>query len=108
MSVIHINRNNFQNEVLQSDKPVLIDFWASWCGPCRMLSPVLEDISNEYAGKVKVCKVNIDEEPELASAFQVSSIPMVALMEKGKLVKTSVGFRPRAQLEAALLDAYRR
>lgn len=108
MSVIHINRNNYQNEVLQSDKPVLIDFWASWCGPCRMLSPVLEDISNEYAGKVKVCKVNVDEEPELASAFQVSSIPMVVLMEKGKLVKTSVGFRPRAQLEAALLDAYRR
>lgn len=98
MSELNINKNNFEQEVLHSDKPVLIDFWASWCGPCRMLSPVISEIAEEYGDKVKVCKVNVDEEEELAAAFRVSSIPMLVVMKDGKVVNSSVGVRPKAQI----------
>ncbi len=102
MKEVTITKNNFRNEIMNSDKPVLIDFWASWCGPCRMLSPVISEIAEEYDGKVKVCKVNVDEEMELASAFGVSSIPMVVVMKDGKVTNTAVGFRPKAQIVSML------
>ena len=102
MAELIITKSNFESEVLKSDKPVLLDFWASWCGPCKMLSPIISQIAEKYEGKVKVGKVNVDDEPELANAYQVSSIPMVAVMKNGKLVNTSVGYRPIEQIEAML------
>lgn len=94
MKEIKITVENFEREVLKSDKPVLIDFWATWCGPCRMISPIIEEIANENED-IKVCKVNVDEEPELASAFQVSSIPMLAVVKEGKVTNTAVGYMPK-------------
>ena len=102
MSEITITKSNFENEVMQADKPVLLDFWAGWCGPCKMLSPIVSQLAEKYAGQVKVGKVNVDEEPELADAFRVSSIPMVAVIEQGKLKNSAVGYRPLEQLEALL------
>lgn len=98
MSELKITKNNFENEVLKSDKPVLIDFWASWCGPCRMLSPIISEIAEEYGEKVKVCKVNVDEEMDLAAAFRVSSIPMLVVMKDGQVTNTAVGVRPKEQI----------
>ena len=98
MSEMNITRNNFEQEVLHSDKPVLIDFWASWCGPCRMLSPVISEIAEEYGDKVKVCKVNVDDEGELAASFNVMSIPMLVVMKDGKVTNSAVGVRPKAQI----------
>lgn len=98
MTVLKLTKTNFDNEVLKSDKPVLIDFFANWCGPCRMLSPVVEEIAEETT-TTKVCKVNVDEEPELANAFGVSSIPMLAVMKNGKVVASSVGVKPKAAIE---------
>ena len=95
---MNITRNNFEQEVLHSDKPVLIDFWAPWCGPCRMLSPVISEIAEEYGDKVKVCKVNVDEEGDLAAAFNVMSIPMLVVMKDGKVTNSAVGVRPKAQI----------
>lgn len=102
MAEIILTKENFEEEVLKADKPVLIDFWATWCGPCRMLSPVIEEIAKEYDGKVKVGKVNVDEQPELASAFRVTSIPTVVVMKEGEVTNTSVGFRPKEQIVALL------
>ena len=102
MAEMRITGQNFQKEVLQSGQPVLLDFWAPWCGPCRMLSPVVEQLAEEYEGKVKVGKVNVDEEGELASAFQVMSIPCIVVMKDGKIVEKAVGYRPKAQLEEML------
>jgi thioredoxin 1 len=102
MAELNITKNNFEREVLRSDKPVLIDFWASWCGPCRMLSPVISEIAEETAGEVKVCKVNVDDEAELASIFNVSSIPMLVVVKDGKVVNASVGVRPKDQILAML------
>ena len=98
MSELKITKNNFENEVLKSDKPVLIDFWASWCGPCRMLSPIISEIAEEYGEKVKVCKVNVDEEMDLAAAFRVSGIPMLVVMKDGQVTNTAVGVRPKEQI----------
>ena len=97
MSALNITKQNFQEEVLNSDKKVLIDFWAAWCGPCRIVSPVIEEIAEERPD-VKVCKVNVDEQQELAAEFQIMSIPALVVMEHGKIVNQSVGARPKAQI----------
>lgn len=98
MTELQITKDNFEQEVLKSDKPVLIDFWAPWCGPCRMLSPTIAEIAEEYKDKVKVGKVNVDEESELAAMFRVSSIPLLVVMKNGKVVNSSVGVRPKSQI----------
>lgn len=97
MAVVTINKNNFQEEVINSDKPVLIDFWASWCGPCRMLSPIVDEIAEEHS-EFKVCKVNVDEESELAADFQVMSIPSLFVIKDGKIYDQSVGVRSKQEI----------
>ncbi len=97
MNEIILTKENFEQEVMQSDKPVLIDFWATWCGPCRMLGPIIEEIANERED-IKVCKVNVDDEPELAAAFQVSSIPMLAVIKDGKMTNSAVGYMPKEKV----------
>ena len=101
MSVITITKDNFNKEVMESDKTVMLDFWASWCGPCRMLSPVIDEIAEERTD-IKVGKVNVDEQPELARSFRVMSIPTVVVMKEGKVVKQSMGVRPKGQIEGLL------
>lgn len=97
MAVVTITKENFEQEVLQSAKPVLLDFWASWCGPCRTLSPVVDEVAEERTD-VKVGKVNVDEQPELAGQFGVMSIPTLLVFEQGKLVRQAVGARPKASV----------
>ena len=101
MSVVHITNSNFEEEVLRSDKPVLVDFWASWCGPCRMVGPIIEEIAAERSD-IKVCKVNVDEQPELAGQFGVMSIPTLVVMKNGRIVSQSVGARPKSAILAML------
>ena len=101
MSAININKNNFRNEVLDSEKPVLLDFWASWCGPCRMVSPIVDEIAAER-GDIKVGKVNVDEERELAGQFGVMSIPTLVVIKGGKVVNQMVGARSKSQILAML------
>ncbi|MCH4238922.1 MAG: thioredoxin [Oscillospiraceae bacterium] len=101
MSVLTITKENFQKEVVESDKPVLLDFWASWCGPCRMVSPVIDEISGETP-TVKVGKVNVDEQMELASAFNVMSIPTLIVMKNGKVANEAVGAIPKQQIVSML------
>ena len=95
MAVIELTKQNFQSEVAESKEKVLIDFWASWCGPCRMVSPIVDEIAEESPAGVKVCKVNVDEQPELAQQFQVRSIPTLLVMKDGKPVASSVGATPK-------------
>ena len=95
-----ITTQNFEEEVLRSEKPVLVDFWATWCGPCRMVAPIVEEIADEYDGRIKVGKVNVDEEPELSMQFRVASIPTLMVFKNGKLVNTAVGYRPKADILA--------
>lgn len=102
MSELKITKDNFENEVLKSDIPVLIDFWATWCGPCRMMSPVVAELAEQYEGKAKICKVNVDEEPELAAAFRVTSIPMFVVIKNGQVKSSVVGARPKQDLEGLL------
>ena len=99
MKVLHINEDNFHNEVLNSDKPVLLDFFASWCGPCRMVGPILDEIAEERED-IKVCKINIDEQPELASQYRVMSIPTLMVLKNGQVVGQSVGAKPKHQILA--------
>ena len=101
MATFEVTSENFQSEVLESDKPVLVDFWAVWCGPCQMVSPLVDEIAGERQD-IKVCKVNVDEQPALAQAFRVTSIPMLAVVENGKLVQRAVGARPKADILALL------
>lgn len=104
MAELKITRENFENEVMKSNIPVLIDFWAPWCGPCRMMGPIIEQLADEYEGKAKVGKVNVDEESELSQAFGVMSIPTIVLVKDGKIVKQVVGARPKAEVEAMLQE----
>ena len=97
MSVVTITKENFQKEVVESEKRVLLDFWASWCGPCRMLSPIVDEIAEERAD-IKVGKVNVDEQQELAATFNVMSIPTLIVLDKGQVVNQSVGVRPKKQI----------
>ncbi len=97
MSTLTITKENFEKEVIQSEKPVLLDFWAAWCGPCRMVSPIVDEVANEN-NTVKVGKINVDEQPELAQAFRVMSIPTLAVVKDGKVVNTTVGARPKADI----------
>ena len=101
MSAISITKNNFRQEVLNSDKPVLLDFWASWCGPCRMVAPSIEAIAQERSD-IKVGKINVDEEPELASQFHVVSIPTLVVMKDGKIVNQALGYRSKDQILSML------
>ena len=101
MSVIKINKENFASEVLNSNKPVLLDFYADWCGPCRMVGPIVSEIANERSD-VKVGKINVEEQPELAAQFQVMSIPLLAVIKNGKLENQVVGYRSKEQIEAML------
>lgn len=101
MSAINISKDNFTNEVIRSDRPVLLDFWASWCGPCRMVGPILEEIAQERSD-IKVGKVNVDEQPELARQFGVMSIPTMVVMKDGKIVNQAMGAKPKGQILALL------
>ena len=102
MAELTITRENFDAEVMKSELPVLLDFLAAWCGPCRMVAPIVSEIAEEYAGKLKVGKVNCDEQPELASMFGVSSIPLLVVMKNGKPAGYSLGYRPKEDLIRAL------
>ena len=97
MSALHITKENFDQEVLNSDQPVLIDFWASWCGPCQMLLPVVEELAGEVE-HAKICKINVDEHPELAQQFQVMTIPTLVVMNGGKVLNRSVGVKPKEEI----------
>ncbi len=97
MSVVKINKENFEQEILHSEKKVLLDFYADWCGPCRMLGPIVDEIADEHP-EYKVCKINVDEENELAAAYDVMSIPALFVIEDGKVVNESLGVKPKAQI----------
>ncbi|MHB0951580.1 MAG: thioredoxin [Allorhizobium sp.] len=105
MATVKVDNSNFQAEVLDSAEPVVVDFWAEWCGPCKMIAPSLEEISNEMAGKVKVAKVNIDENPELAAKFGVRSIPTLAIFKAGQLADMKVGASPKTALSNWISNA---
>ena len=98
MSVINLDSKNFEKEVLNSEVPVLIDFWATWCGPCRMMAPVVEEIANEVGEKAKVCKVNIDENTDIAEKYDVMSIPTFLIIKNGKVAATTVGVQPKENI----------
>ncbi len=98
MYEITLTSENFKDEVLDSDKPVLVDFWATWCGPCKMIAPIVEEIAKEYEGKVKVGKINVDQQPELASAFNIVSIPTIMIFKNGKIEDMVIGYKPKEQL----------
>ena len=102
MAEINLTTDQFEQEVLKADVPVLLDFWAPWCGPCRMLAPTVEEIAEEYDGKAKVCKVNVDEEEELAIRFGIASIPTLLVFKNGQLADTKVGFAQKEDIEAML------
>ena len=99
MKVLHINKDNFHKEVLNSEKPVLLDFFASWCGPCRMVGPILDEIAKERED-IKVCKVDIDEQPELASRYRIMSVPTLMVLKDGQVMEQSIGARPKHQILA--------
>lgn len=101
MSVLTITNENFQKEVMESEKTVLLDFWAAWCGPCRMVSPIIDEIAEEL-DSIKVGKINVDEQPELASKFQVMSIPTLVVIKNGQIVDKAIGAQPKSQILSML------
>ena len=100
MEIIHVTEATFKQEVLESDKPVLVDFWATWCGPCKMLAPTVSEIADEYEGKVKVCKLDVDQAMDIAMSYGVASIPTLILFKDGEIVKKSVGVISKTEIEA--------
>lgn len=102
MAEITVTKDNFQSEVLDSDIPVFVDFWAEWCGPCKMVAPVVAELAEDYAGRLKVGKVNVDEQQQLAVQFQVSAIPTMIIFKDGQAVDSIVGFLPKSELEKAI------
>ena len=105
MATVKVDNANFQAEVLDAAEPVVVDFWAEWCGPCKMIGPSLEELSNEFAGKVKIAKINVDENPELAAQFGVRSIPMLAMFKGGQVADVKVGASPKNALSAWISSA---
>jgi thioredoxin 1 len=103
-TLLHVNDTNFKKEVIDSDVPVLVDFWAEWCGPCRMLTPIIQELAEKYNGRIKVAKLNTDESPTASSLYQISAIPTVILFFKGTVVQRAVGVQPREVYER-LMDA---
>ena len=97
MAALQITKENFESEVMNSDRPVLIDFWAAWCGPCQMLLPIIEEVAGEVKD-TKICKINVDEQPELAAKYEVMTIPTLILIKNGKVIDTSVGAKPKAAI----------
>ena len=103
-SGITVNKTNFEAEVLDASMPVLVDFWAAWCGPCQMVSPILDELANEYGQKIKICKVNVDEEGDLATQHQVVSIPTMVVYHQGQLIRRQVGALPKFHIESLFKD----
>lgn len=101
MAVLHITSETFEQEVLKSDKPVLLDFWADWCGPCKMLMPIIEDVAVDMPD-AKICKINVDEEPDLASKYKIMSIPTLMVVKNGEVVKTEVGVQSKSKIKEML------
>lgn len=98
MSIINLTKDSYHNEVMETEKVVVIDFWATWCGPCKMMAPVVEEVAKDYPD-VKVCKVNVDEEPELSNAFKIVSIPTIVVIKNGEIIDSVVGYRPKGDIE---------
>lgn len=98
MSIINLTKDSYHNEVMETEKVVVIDFWATWCGPCKMMAPVVEEVAKDYPD-VKVCKVNVDEEPELSNAFKIVSIPTIVVIKNGEIIDSVVGYRPKKDIE---------
>lgn len=98
MSIINLTKDSYHNEVMETEKVVVIDFWATWCGPCKMMAPVIEEVAKDYTD-VKVCKVNVDEEPELSNAFKIVSIPTIVVIKNGEIIDSVVGYRPKEDIE---------
>lgn len=103
MATLHFNQDNFQADVLKSDKPVLVDFWATWCGPCRMIAPIVEQLASEYEGRAKVGKLDVDENPDIARQYGVMSIPTLAVIKNGQVVSKVVGAYPKPKI-AEMID----
>ena len=99
-SIVHVSDSDFESEVINSDQPVLVDYWAEWCGPCKMIAPILEEVANHYAGKLKIAKLNIDENPETPPKFGIRGIPTLMLFKQGGVEATKVGALSKAQLSA--------
>lgn len=98
MSIINLTKDSYHNEVMETEKVVVIDFWATWCGPCKMMAPVVEEVAKDYPD-VKVCKVNVDEEPELSNAFKIVSIPTIVVIKNGEIIDSVVGYGPKEDIE---------
>lgn len=98
MAITNLSKDNYKKEVLDTDKTILIDFWASWCGPCKMLSPIIDEVANEVADNIKICKVNIDEQQDLATQFGIMSIPTLVVIKNGQIINNSVGVRSKEEI----------